>query len=161
NRVDSLNRPEIIDLQTPERFAGVVERLELKIDAAVLADSKYAALLEDMRDPRTWQIYKFTSLPEGFLVIPQIFHSQSSERWFQKVLCDIPSRCAKDLKSNITLPPSGAPDDSNLRWVTFGYHHNWDTKHYDKSAPGTVPDEISLLLRFLADLLYLDFAVEA
>jgi len=36
------------------------------------------------------------------------------------------------LKANISLPPS-KPENNNLRWISFGYHHNWDTKVYEEA----------------------------
>ena len=49
-----------------------------------------------------------------------------------------------------------------LRWATFGYHHNWETKLYSESSKSRMPTELSLLTSFLAQTLgFKDFKAEA
>ncbi|XP_052849496.1 nucleic acid dioxygenase ALKBH1 isoform X2 [Drosophila gunungcola] len=49
-----------------------------------------------------------------------------------------------------------------MRWTTFGYHHNWDTKLYDEQMQSPFPDDLSIMCRLFATVLgYCDFKPEA
>lgn len=49
-----------------------------------------------------------------------------------------------------------------LRWVTLGYHHNWDTKHYDSHHHSPFPPDLAKLTRFiLAAVGFPEFTAEA
>lgn len=49
-----------------------------------------------------------------------------------------------------------------LRWVTLGYHHNWDTKHYDSHHQSPFPSDLAKLTQFiLAAVGFPEFSAEA
>ncbi len=46
------------------------------------------------------------------------------------------------------------PNDlKRLRWVTVGYHHDWNTKVYSENRRGCFPDELRRLFNYLASVL--------
>lgn len=49
-----------------------------------------------------------------------------------------------------------------MRWTTFGYHHDWDTKHYDDQMQSPFPEDLSGLCRLFSSVMgYEDFKPEA
>ncbi|OQV16861.1 putative DNA oxidative demethylase ALKBH1 [Hypsibius exemplaris] len=49
-----------------------------------------------------------------------------------------------------------------LRWITLGYHHDWDSKLYSEDKKTPFPDDVNCLCRFLARRLgYREFSAEA
>ncbi|EEB13228.1 conserved hypothetical protein [Pediculus humanus corporis] len=49
-----------------------------------------------------------------------------------------------------------------LRWVTFGYHHNWDTKVYSESSKSSFPEDLNLLCNHFANNFFFEgFNAEA
>ena len=100
----------------------------------------------DFRDANQWKVYGIEDV-EGLLVIPQILKSESSEKWFKYLLKELPFSESHNLRANISLPPNKSIEDSNLRWISFGYHYDWDSKLYNDSLRSCVP----LLIRQLTE----------
>lgn len=85
-----------------------------------------------------WQIFEFESNP-GLVYIRNPFTSLGQRFWMRKCL---ESYTRKPNRTNIDYEmviddwwrecyQNGAPDEvlqKKMRWVTMGYHHNWDTK---------------------------------
>lgn len=99
----------------------------------------------------------YHNLP-GLLFFPKILNEQGCRYLFHYFIKKAPFEHYSLLKSNITLPPT---DISSLRWLTFGYHHNWDTKIYSEESKDEVPSLVNRLLKCLAHLLNIDFIPEA
>ncbi|XP_066144883.1 nucleic acid dioxygenase ALKBH1 [Euwallacea fornicatus] len=120
----------------------------------------------------TWEVYEITDRP-GLIFIRNPFTPLGQRFW--------PVRCLKDYsrkpnKSNLdgfNLVPDNKDwwelcQSSNklllnkLRWVTLGYHHNWDTKVYSESNRSKFPKDLKELTAFLAKALgYDNFSAEA
>ncbi|RWS32029.1 alpha-ketoglutarate-dependent dioxygenase abh1-like protein [Leptotrombidium deliense] len=147
---------EVIDFDKANNYSFVK-----KLDLTSNAKDKHlhkSYLRSDFNNPEDWQIYTLDNIPKGLLVVRRIFTESAASKWFHKLLYSIPDEYANKVKSNVPLPTSDR-ETSNLRWVTFGYHHNWDTKVY--SEKGEVPDDIAELCRCISSVLGLQFTAEA
>ncbi|KAG7158584.1 Nucleic acid dioxygenase ALKBH1-like [Homarus americanus] len=91
--------------------------------------------------PSSWKIYSINSHP-GLLIICNPFTCQGQLQWIKRCLKEFP--CATN-KTNLASHGIQLKDSTwwqltrmtegresglqkKLRWVTLGYHHNWDTK---------------------------------
>ncbi|KAH6940563.1 hypothetical protein HPB50_000798 [Hyalomma asiaticum] len=95
----------------------------------------------------------------GLLVIPNPFTPRGQRQWVSRALRSYPKppNCTnlKVLKPPDTFPASLRSDDfyKNLRWVTLGLHHDWDTKVYDLENATSFPSCLRALSKKLATLL--------
>ncbi|RWS15597.1 alpha-ketoglutarate-dependent dioxygenase abh1-like protein [Dinothrombium tinctorium] len=147
---------DVIDFDKADKYS-FVKKVNFDIQCEYLFNSP---LHSDFVDPKQWKVYTLENGPKGLLVIPRIFTRQSSEKWFHKLLYTIPNKYTSQLKSNIALPCDEERETSNLRWITFGYHHNWDTKVYDEHKDD-IPEDIVELCRCVCSVLQLHFVAEA
>ncbi|XP_054162116.1 nucleic acid dioxygenase ALKBH1-like [Oppia nitens] len=106
-------------------------------------------LIQDFRDINNWKMFSIDSV-DGLLVVPQILTKEASNKWFHYLLKELPYTECDHLKANISLPPT---QDTNLRWISFGYHHNWDTKMYDESNDSPIPIQIQQLFEYISQSL--------
>ncbi|SPP86472.1 blast:Alkylated DNA repair protein alkB homolog 1 [Drosophila guanche] len=125
-----------------------------------------------------WRSYALDNHP-GLLVIRNPFTERGQRYWAARCLQDYP-RGPNKVNLNERLFPDSARSDwwkelhqcDNLkemqrlkvamRWTTFGYHHNWDTKIYDVSMHSPVPDDLNSLCAFFASVLgFNNFKAEA
>lgn len=111
----------------------------------------------------TWEIYEVCDRP-GLLFIRNPFTTLGQRYWTVRCLKDYSKR---PNKSNLD-PFNVLPDNKDwwvesqannklllnkLRWVTLGYHHNWDTKVYSETNKTKFPDDLKDMTAFLARLL--------
>ncbi|CAK9303992.1 unnamed protein product [Gordionus sp. m RMFG-2023] len=103
-----------------------------------------------------WKIHKFNSIP-GLFFIKNIFTNIGQEYWMNSCLNCYP----KSHKSNVQILDQ-KHKFSKLRWVTLGYHHNWDTKIYSHDDKSVMPVEIKSLCKIICECIgYEDFEAEA
>ncbi|XP_045610886.1 nucleic acid dioxygenase ALKBH1 [Procambarus clarkii] len=124
----------------------------------------------------SWKIYSVNCHP-GLLFIRNPFTSQGQLQWIKRCLREFP--CAAN-KTNLTshgitlaadttwwqLAQTIAGKESGikkkLRWVTLGYHHNWDTKEYSECLKGEMPVSLVKLCGVVSNILgFKDFHAEA
>ncbi|KAI1289363.1 Nucleic acid dioxygenase ALKBH1 [Halotydeus destructor] len=151
----------ITDFSNLSDSEHIKECLGWTVNSNALNDKMYDRIRHDIRDPESWQIFTFNQLPQGLYVIPNVLTEEASLKWFQILLDEIPSDDTGNLKSNIKLPVKGNVTQSNLRWITFGYHHNWNTKVYDENSRDQIPELIEQLMNGISAVLGLDFEVQA
>ncbi|KAK8723303.1 hypothetical protein OTU49_011636 [Cherax quadricarinatus] len=120
-----------------------------------------------------WKIYSVKTHP-GLFVIRNPFTSQGQLQWIKRCLREFPCATNKTnlISHGITLSDStwwqltrtlaGKELRKKLRWVTLGYHHNWDTKEYSEDARGDVPASLVKLCAVVAKVLgFYEFQSEA
>ena len=112
----------------------------------------------DFKDYKEWKIYRPKEAIDGVLIIPGILKEDSRKEWFEYFRDELPKNL--ELKSNIDLSTG---DKTGLRWITFGYHHDWNTKHYILDQESVIiPDRIADLSRIVSNFLCLKgFSAEA
>ncbi|XP_076041910.1 alpha-ketoglutarate-dependent dioxygenase AlkB [Oratosquilla oratoria] len=128
-----------------------------------------------LRASKDWQVFRLETHPD-LLIIPNPFTSSGQRRWIFRCLLDFPrtpNRTNLDVHGLLdpeqswwqqAISEDGKKKDlmKKLRWVTLGYHHNWDTKHYSKELKGTMPDDLKLLCHVTGKILgYPDFNAQA
>ena len=94
----------------------------------------------------------------GLLFFPRIINDEGCRYLFNHFLQDAPYKSSHLLKSNLSLPPENL---NSLRWLTFGYHHNWNTKVYSEDDKDEIPSLIVELLNCLTSLLRIKWTAEA
>lgn len=110
-----------------------------------------------------WKVFSFDSHP-GFLFIVNPFLPFFDRIWAKRCLKDYtckPNHCNLDAHESHETDLWHRCIDSDscvrqtllskLRWVTFGYHHNWDTKVYSLDNGSSFPLELSHLTRYVAN----------
>ena len=107
---------------------------------------------DDLTDPKSWQVMTIRGLEDGLIVVPNILTEAASEKWFHSLLNEWPVSRSDVLKSHVPLPLK-EQDKKNLRWLTFGYHHDWSSKVYDMDNYDTVPEELYSLFCSICRLL--------
>ncbi|KAL1502383.1 hypothetical protein ABEB36_007530 [Hypothenemus hampei] len=111
----------------------------------------------------TWEVYEIVAMP-GLLFVKNPFTNLGQRYWTVRCLRDYTKR---PNKSN--LDPFNKPEDTKnwwdicqngnkllldkMRWVTLGYHHNWDTKVYTENNRGQFPTDLKHMTEFLAKVL--------
>ena len=107
-----------------------------------------------------WKLYTLKNSIDGLLIIPQVIRQEHRADWFQYFHNDLPNDNSLNLKSNIHL--NEVYNIDKLRWITFGYHHNWDTKVYsvDQSIR-TIPERVVDLCQIVKTFMGFQFVPEA
>ncbi|KAH8376312.1 nucleic acid dioxygenase ALKBH1 [Drosophila serrata] len=131
-----------------------------------------------LKSSSTWQCYELRDHP-GILVIRNPFTERGLRYWIARCLRDYP-RPPNIVNLNERLFDETVRSDwwkqlhrcqhkddfqrtkVAMRWTTFGYHHDWDTKHYDDHMHSPFPEDLSLLCRLFSSTMgYEDFKPEA
>lgn len=95
----------------------------------------------------------------GLLVLPNPFTPLGQRIWVSRTLRSYPNppnvTNLKALRPPAVFPASPADDPfyKDLRWVTLGLHHDWDSKVYDLKNVSTFPSCLRKLVKKLATLL--------
>lgn len=123
----------------------------------------------------SWKIYSLKAHP-GLLIILNPFTSQGQLEWIKTCLKEFP--CASN-KTNLASHGITLSDNTwwqltcssegkksglrkKLRWVTLGYHHNWDTKEYSEDLHGDMPASLKKLCAVVSKVLgFSEFQAEA
>ncbi|XP_018570377.1 nucleic acid dioxygenase ALKBH1 isoform X2 [Anoplophora glabripennis] len=125
------------------------------------------------KHPKTWEVYEIVDTP-GLLFIRNPFTSIGQRYWTVKCLQDYSKKPNKTNIDAFNLVPENkewwemCQNNNNvllmnkLRWVTLGYHHNWDTKVYSEEDKGKFPKDLSDMTLYVASILgYTNFSPEA
>ncbi|OTF71006.1 alpha-ketoglutarate-dependent dioxygenase abh1-like protein [Euroglyphus maynei] len=106
-----------------------------------------------------WKIYKLIKGVDGFFIITGILKEHFRQDWFDYFHDQLPSLQEElNLKSNITLN-NRHENLTKLRWITFGYHHDWNSKIYDLNQKTVrIPDRINDLCQLVSMSMNLDMA---
>ncbi|XP_076834903.1 nucleic acid dioxygenase ALKBH1 isoform X2 [Brachyhypopomus gauderio] len=147
----------------PPDFSEVVAA---ELDRNVLSDD--AAKRAGLRAVRDWRAYSLQGHP-GFIFISNPFLPGSQQHWVKQCLKTYPQKpnvCNLDMhmspaeteniweKSIGGFRKKGKQDPKTLleklRWVTLGYHYNWDTKTYSPESRSPFPPDLHALSRCLA-----------
>ncbi|XP_026482626.1 nucleic acid dioxygenase ALKBH1-like [Ctenocephalides felis] len=126
-----------------------------------------------------WEIYEVTNRP-GLLFIQNPFTTHGQRYWTIRSLKEYSQKPNKSNIDNLNLlneneqwwsvltnPSTDVIRKKKLtkkmRWVTLGYHHNWDTKEYDFDNKNNFPDDLFNLCNHIASTLSLsdDYQAEA
>ncbi|XP_064477523.1 nucleic acid dioxygenase ALKBH1-like [Ornithodoros turicata] len=139
----------VIDFSRPNEFPQLVHRSTL----ATSATSEQFGITPHVEIP----CYEVSSNP-GLTVIPNPFTVRGQQMWIQKCLQLYPTiESATNVHDDVPRPGPHGKDFSmdfyqKLRWVTLGYHHNWDTKVYDTKNASPFPQCLRALISHLAEL---------
>lgn len=140
---------KVIDFERPEEFPVEVHaRLQTTPDCSEVGLVSESELV-------------CYSVPanRGLVVIPNPFTPRGQRQWVSRTLRSYPKppNCTnlKALKPPDVFPASLKRDEfyKNLRWVTLGLHHDWDSKVYDLENATTFPSCLEALTKKLATLL--------
>lgn len=129
-----------------------------------------------LRPSSTWNIFELRDHP-GLVLIRNPFTSLGQRYWTVRCLRDYQKPPNRTNLSNIgkgvedwwqQLQLTHPKDDhlklrNSLRWVTLGYHHNWDTKVYSNEDFTSFPADLDELVSTgIAPVLgYKDFVCQA
>lgn len=116
-----------------------------------------------LRDHQKWLVFSLHSNP-GFLFVRNPFLVSGQQHWVRKSLEEYPLKPNRtNLDAHFENPGdvlSQQWEDVNkrtlldkLRWVTLGYHHNWDTKVYSVDCCSDFPPCLSSLSCHVASVL--------
>lgn len=117
-----------------------------------------------MNSPKEWRVVTFSDVFEGLVLASNVFTQEGCKHWYDYLLHQLPSShdLASVLKSNIELPVSEPIEESNLRWITFGCHHDWNTRVYSSLEPDQIPSPLVDLPTTIYNVLgYSNFKPEA
>ncbi|XP_044022335.1 nucleic acid dioxygenase ALKBH1 [Siniperca chuatsi] len=134
-----------------------------KLDPAAVSDVEAARVgLQPVRD---WKVFGLRGYP-GFIFISNPFLPGSQPFWVRQCLKTYPQKpnvCNLDMHMSPSdtqdiwdksvhgnsFTPSGKREPKTLlerlRWVTLGYHYNWDTKTYCANHYTPFPADLHLL----------------
>ncbi|XP_070698641.1 nucleic acid dioxygenase ALKBH1 [Pempheris klunzingeri] len=151
-----------------------------KLDAASVSDVEAAKV--GLQPVRSWRAFGLQGYP-GFIFISNPFLVGSQSFWVRQCLKTYPQKpnvCNLDMHMSssdtqdiwgksvhgLSLPPSGKKEPKTLlerlRWVTLGYHYNWDTKTYSANHHSAFPADLhSLSLHITAACGFPGFNAEA
>ncbi|GAA6229530.1 DNA demethylase ALKBH1 [Lates japonicus] len=151
---------DVIDFSRGVKHDKVVQA---KLDPAVVSDVDAARVgLQPVRD---WRAFGLQGYP-GFIFISNPFLLGSQPFWVRQCLKTYPQKpniCNLDMHMSpsetqdiwgkslhgLSSPPSGKREPKTLlerlRWVTLGYHYNWDTKTYSANQYTPFPADLHLL----------------
>lgn len=128
-----------------------------------------------------WKVYRLKENP-GLIFIKNPFTCHGQRYWISRCLRDYPKlpheknkfnlKKTSDDKANIDWWSSLSAPETNqkdrvklktaLRWVTLGYHHDWDTKVYTENKKHKFPRDLAKLSSFVAEVLgFSDYSAEA
>lgn len=114
---------------------------------------KVAAQEAGLTPPHTWTVHTLVNHP-GLLIVRNPFTRAGQLLWVQRCLKEMPVAANKtNLASHgiqlqdrtwwqLCRTSEGKKSGlrNKLRWVTLGYHHDWDTKEYSENVRGDMPE---------------------
>lgn len=99
-----------------------------------------------------WKMFTLKNAIPGLIIIPGILRDNYRLDWFSHFHDNLPYREDYSLKANIALKERDSLE--NLRWITFGYHHNWNSRKYALDQPSVViPERIQDLSKVISTYL--------
>ncbi|CAL8068554.1 unnamed protein product [Orchesella dallaii] len=133
-----------------------------------------------LRSPKEWQVAELT-FPKGLIVIKNPFTPIGQRYWISRTLLDFPHHVDyitnMDNLNRLHKIKEGKPVNkladfkldvcdrnfySKLRWVTFGYHHDWNTKVYSEERRSKFPEDLADMVGYISQILgFSNFKAEA
>ncbi|XP_040916477.1 nucleic acid dioxygenase ALKBH1 [Toxotes jaculatrix] len=155
--------PDFSDVIDFSKGAASDKVVPAKLDPAAVSDAEAArAGLQPVRD---WRAFSLQGYP-GFIFISNPFLLGSQPFWVRQCLKTYPQKpnvCNLDMHMSpsetediwgksihgLSCPLSGKRQPKTLleklRWVTLGYHYNWDTKTYSANHYTPFPADLHQL----------------
>ncbi|XP_017287155.1 nucleic acid dioxygenase ALKBH1 [Kryptolebias marmoratus] len=152
----------------------------VKLNPAAVRDEDAASV--GLKPVRDWRAFSLQGYP-GFIFISNPFLRGSQACWVRRCLKTYPQKpnvCNLDMHMSpsdtqdiwassaevLRLPPSGKRQTKTLleklRWVTLGFHYNWDTKTYSAHRFTPFPTDLhALSFRITAACGFPGFSSEA
>ncbi|XP_047467764.1 nucleic acid dioxygenase ALKBH1 [Mugil cephalus] len=155
--------PDFSDVVDFSKNAPSDKVVPAKLDASTMSDVEAARV--GLQPVRAWRAFGLQGYP-GFIFISNPFLRGSQPYWVRQCLKTYPQKpniCNLDMhmspsdtqdiwgksEHSLRVPPSGKREPKTLlerlRWVTLGYHYNWDTKTYSASNCTPFPSDLHLL----------------
>ncbi|XP_072031523.1 nucleic acid dioxygenase ALKBH1-like isoform X2 [Amphiura filiformis] len=142
----------------------VLQQVSLQENHKVSASVCQSYGLKPVKD---WKAFSLHDVP-GFIFIQDPFLHGYQRYWIKRCLKDFPQKpnvcnldahvtlkdddCLWDMsQSHLRKPSGGKSLIQQLRWVTFGYHHNWDTKVYEEDHHSPFPGDLARMTELIAD----------
>ncbi|XP_061756339.1 nucleic acid dioxygenase ALKBH1 [Nerophis ophidion] len=158
------NFSDVFDFSKPTTSDKVVQ---VKMDPQAVSDGDAARV--GLQPARDWRVFNLKGYP-GFIFINNPFLRGSQAYWVRQCLKTYPRKpnvCNLDMhmspgdtqdiwaKSVCNLSRSGGKREpktllERLRWVTLGYHYNWNSKTYSPNHYTPFPAELRLLSHQIA-----------
>ncbi|XP_056641159.1 nucleic acid dioxygenase ALKBH1 [Diorhabda sublineata] len=124
-----------------------------------------------LRSTEDWEVYVINSR-NGLIFIKNPFTPHGQRYWITRCLKDYSKKPHKlnidntnILKSDENWWEEGRKNKKiidSLRWSTFGYHHDWDTKIYSEENKCPFPEDIKNMTKYVAEQFgFDDFTAEA
>lgn len=162
------NELKRLDCSSLSNLPGVVVDFDCKDERVINLESHVMTVNNNDRNTEDgnltntslWSPLTIKGLEDGLIVVPGIISKEACKTWYHRLLHEWPVSQANVLKSHVKLPLLNE-DKKNLRWITFGYHHDWGTKVYDMNDKDPVPIELERLFCDIATSLNLDMKPEA
>ncbi|XP_067099275.1 nucleic acid dioxygenase ALKBH1 [Osmerus mordax] len=160
--------PDFSDVLDFSKIVKCDKVFPTKLDPTVVSDGE--AKMEGLRPIRDWQAFGIQGYP-GFIFISNPFLHGSQHYWIRQCLKTYPQKpnvCNLDMHMSPTetediwgksahllqSKDSGKREPKTLleklRWVTLGYHYNWDTKTYSADHYTPFPDDLYSLSHHIA-----------
>ncbi|KAK2825859.1 hypothetical protein Q5P01_020073 [Channa striata] len=151
---------DVIDFSRGEQSDKVVA---VKLDPAAVSDVEAARV--GLQPVKNWKAFSLQGYP-GFIFISNPFLLGSQPFWVRQCLKTYPQKpniCNLDMHMSpsdtqdiwgksihgLSFSPTGKREAKTLlerlRWVTLGYHYNWDTKTYSANHYTPFPTDLHLL----------------
>ncbi|XP_017050669.1 nucleic acid dioxygenase ALKBH1 isoform X2 [Drosophila ficusphila] len=174
----SPNLAEVINVDTIEDKKD--ERLESdnNVERLDISNARTIQTFPGIKPLCDWRAYKLKNHP-GIIIIRDPFTERGRRYWIARCLRDYPrtpnivnlnERLFDDSIRSDWWKQLGQCNDSKefqriktaMRWTTFGYHHNWDTKIYEDQMQSPFPEDLTSMCQLFAFALgYDDFKPEA
>lgn len=114
-----------------------------------------------LKPSEDWQAFEVLSCP-GLIYIKNPFTPAGQRYWVARCLRDYPKPPnKKNLDAHVSDESKNNAWDVNqyselfkLRWITFGYHHNWDTKVYNEKSKSAFPADLNLMCKYISKVLH-------
>ncbi|XP_046909836.2 alpha-ketoglutarate-dependent dioxygenase AlkB [Dermatophagoides farinae] len=151
----------LIDLRYAENYENFFQQLEQSSDISSPSVVANCETFTHFKPFDQWKIYKLIKGLDGFFIITGILKENFRQDWFDYFHDQLPSYHEElNLKSNISLNDLNEKSKSKLRWITFGYHHDWNSKVYDLNQKTVrIPDRINDLCRIVS--MFMNFHISS
>lgn len=154
---------EVLNIDKPKLLLndGIITKLQIN-----KSSPQYG-----LRSSEDWEVYEINS-HNGLIFIKNPFTPNGQRYWITRCLKDYSKKPHKlNIDStNILKTDKDWWDEGqinkkildSLRWATFGYHHNWDTKIYSEENQCPFPTDIKNMTKYVAEQLgFNGFTAEA
>ncbi|XP_072173434.1 nucleic acid dioxygenase ALKBH1-like [Diadema setosum] len=163
---------DVLDVDDEEKFNGLLYKLNPRGDAIASSAPSISAKL-GLTSPFTWRCHAVHGYP-GFQYIRNPFLPKWQRYWVKRCIADYPCKPnvtnmdAHAHESSLTNPWEASKQNfcmgaergrtviDQLRWVTLGYHYDWNDKVYHEDSHSPFPEDLHLISSFIARVLGYD-----